>query len=96
MDSGLESRIKKSHKKLSKYLIKLNKANYDLTKKTEKGLLTLRKNQIDDYIMSKRKIILNENLGYQINPLNLVIGDEYVMDIEMFLKNVKQSPLILV
>lgn len=59
-----------------------------MVKRTENNLLGLRKNQIEDYIMSKRKVIVNENSLYQINPLTLSLQEEHLIDIPVFIQNV--------
>lgn len=65
----------------------------NLALKTEKNLLELRKHQIEDYIMAKRSVTLNENSAYQINPNSLIIPDEMKIDIMIFLQNVKKNLL---
>ncbi len=69
--------------------LKLYLAKINLALKTEKNLLELRKNQIEDYIMAKRSVTLSENLLYLINPNALIIPDEMKIDIRMFLEHVK-------
>ncbi len=59
-----------------------------MTKKSERNLLNLRKNQIDDYIMSKRKVNNYENYVYQINPSNLFLEENKIIDLDLFLSNV--------
>jgi len=66
-----------------KFLGKIN-----LALKTEKNLLELRKNQIEDYIMAKRSLSFNENSLYLINPNYLIIPDEMKIDLKMFLEQV--------
>jgi hypothetical protein len=38
--------------------------------------------------MSKRKVVLNENSNYQINPVNLIIPESMVLDVNKLLENV--------
>jgi hypothetical protein len=57
-----------------------------MLKKTEKNLLQLRKNQVDEYIMSKRKVINLETYVYQINPLHLYLEEEKIIDIAVFIR----------
>jgi hypothetical protein len=65
-----------------------------MKRKTERNLLQLRKQQVDEYIMSKRKVINYDNYVYQINPSKLIIPEENLIDINLFLENVSKKTLI--
>jgi len=65
-----------------------NLGKINLALKTEKNLLELRKNQIEEYIMAKRSLSFNENSLYLINPNCLIIPDEMKIDLKMFLEQV--------
>lgn len=66
-----------------------------MRRKTERNLLQLRKQQVDEYIMSKRKVINSDNYVYQINPLKLIIPEESLIDINLFLQNVSKNTFII-
>ena len=61
-----------------------------MIKKTERTLLSLRKSQIEEYIMSKRKVINGETSAHCIDPLKLYISEDYFIDIDVFLNNVSK------
>ena len=66
-----------------------------MRRKTERNLLQLRKQQVDEYIMSKRKVINSDNYVYQINPSKLIIPEESLIDINLFLQNVSKNTFVI-
>jgi hypothetical protein len=65
-----------------------------MIKKLETNKLELRKKQIDEYFMSKRKVIISGDSMYQINPLSLYIPEHKLIDVDLFLSNVRDYKII--
>jgi hypothetical protein len=59
----------------------------NLIMKTERSILDRRKDQVNDYIMSKRRIMDSENSDYKINTRALSIPEDLQIDIPIFFKN---------
>jgi hypothetical protein len=90
LDNILESRIQKSKRTICKFYILFSANKEDLIKKVERNHLSLRKNQIEQYIMNKRLARHYDNPPLEINPFNLYVPDNQLENIQENYKNVSK------
>ena len=67
----------------------------DTKKRAEMSLLTLRKNQIDDYFMSRRMLLSDDSQHvYKIDPESLNLQQNLQIDLKSFLLSIDKNLVI--